>query len=126
MKNGEESIVNIPLSDIHADANWNARSGKWKLGSGFEEESAFGELKDSIRACGVKDPVKIRPTPECARPFALVSGFRRYAASEELALGTIPAVVREMTEAEARLEHTRENTARMKLNPADLAWPSGN
>jgi hypothetical protein len=60
------------------------------LDGGFDEESAFGELKDSVRACGVKDPVKIRPTPEAARPFALVSGFRRYAASEELALGTIP------------------------------------
>ena len=125
MNNGEEAIVSIPLSAIHADPNWNARSGKWKLDSGFDEESAFGELRASIEACGVKDPVKVRPTPGAARPFALVSGFRRYAASEELKLETIPAVVREMTEAEARLENTRENTARAKLNPADLAWAVG-
>src|SRR5258708_531278 len=125
MNNVEEVIANIPLSAIHADPNRNARSGKWKLDSGFDEESAVAGLKDSVRVCGVKDPVKLRPTPDADRPFALVSGFRRYAASEELKLETIPGVVREMTEAEARLENTRENTARTDLKPADLAWAVG-
>ena len=92
MNNSEEVIVNMPLSAIHADPNWNARSGKWKLDSGFDEESAFGELKASIHVCGVKDPVKVRPTPGAALPFALVSGFRRYAASEELKLETLSLI----------------------------------
>jgi ParB family chromosome partitioning protein len=125
MNNDEEVIVNISLSSIRVDAAWNARSGAWKLDSGFDEESAFAELKASIRVCGVKDPVKVRPTPNADRPFALVSGFRRYAASEELERETIPAVVREMTDAEARLENTRENTARSELRAADLAWAVG-
>ena len=99
-----------------------ARSGAWKRDSGFEAESAFEELKESIRACGVKDPVKLRPVADGGRPFALVSGFRRYGACEELGLETIPAVVRAMTDSEARLENARENTARSDLKPPDLAW----
>jgi ParB/RepB/Spo0J family partition protein len=70
----------------------------------------------------VKDPVKLRPVADGERPFALVSGFRRYSACEELGLATTPAVVRAMNDAEARLENTRENTARCDLKPPDLAW----
>ena len=120
--NTNETILNVPLTSIFVDLAWNARSGAWKRDSGFEAESAFEELKDSIRACGVKDPVKLRPVAGGGRPFALVSGFRRYGACEELGLETIPGVVREMTDTEARLENARENTARSDLKPPDLAW----
>lgn len=124
MKNTDtnETILNVPLKSIAVDQAWNARSGAWKLGSGCEEDSEFAELKESIRMCGVKDPVKLRPVANGEQPFVLVSGFRRYAACEELGLETVPAVVRKMTDAEARVENARENTARASLKPADLAW----
>lgn len=121
--NNNETILNVPLTSIAVGLAWNARSGAWKRDSGFEAESAFEELKESILACGVKDPVKLRPLADGGeRPFALVSGFRRYGASEELGLATIPAVVRAMNDAEARIENTHENTARCDLKPPDLAW----
>lgn len=124
MKNNEnnETILNVPLRSIAVDVAWNARSGAWKLDSGWEADSAFAELKESILACGVKDPVKLRPLADGERPFALVSGFRRYGACEELGFETIPAVVRAMTDADARIENARENTARSDLKPPDLAW----
>jgi ParB/RepB/Spo0J family partition protein len=120
--NTNETILNVPLTSIAVDLAWNARSGAWKRDCGFEAESAFEELKESIRACGVKDPVKLRPVVGGKLPFALVSEFRRYGACEELGLATIPAVVRAMTDTEARLENAREKTARSDLKPPDLAW----
>lgn len=106
--NTNETILNVPLSSIAVDLAWNARSGAWKRDSGFESESAFEELKESIRACGVKDPVKLRPVADGERPFALVSGFRRYGACEQLGFERIPAVVRAMTDADADRKRTRE------------------
>jgi len=104
-----ETILNVPLTSVAVDLAWHARSGARKRDSGFEAESAFEELKESIRTCGVKDPVKVRPVAGGERPFALVSGFRRYGACEELGLEAIAALVREMSDTEARLENAREN-----------------
>ena len=54
MATSEEAILNVPLSCIAVDSAWNAHSGAWMLDSGFEQDSAFEELKVSIGACGVK------------------------------------------------------------------------
>jgi ParB/RepB/Spo0J family partition protein len=122
MPNKIETIEHIPLTAITADASWNARSGRWSNDLDYETGDGFEGLKASIAACGVKEPAKIRPIEAGERPYALVSGFRRYAASLQLNLQTIPAVVREMSEAEARLENTRENAVRQELKTPDLAW----
>jgi ParB/RepB/Spo0J family partition protein len=122
MPNKTEIIEHIPLSAIAVDLEWNARSGAWMDYDQSDIGDDFTGLKASIEACGVKEPVKVRPVRGCERPYALVSGFRRYIASLQLELETIPAIVREMTESEARLENTRENAVRQRLNTPDLAW----
>jgi len=122
MQNKIETIEHVSLTAITADAAWNARSGRWTDDVDHETGDGFEGLKASIAACGVKEPVKIRSIEGGERPYALVSGFRRYAASLQLNRETIPAFVREMSEAEARLENTRENAVRQGLKTPDLAW----
>ncbi len=104
-------------------------------------------LADSITDDGQDTPVVLRPNPDhdpknpASPPYDLVCGFRRtkavmMIASRGLAskvdhpIGkypkwsaskpTIRAVVRTMTETEARLANMRENTARDDISGADL------
>ncbi len=125
MQSKTEVIELIPLTAITADLDWNARSGKFTTECDSDTGDGFGGLVASIEACGVKEPVKVRPVKGGERPYALVSGFRRYTASLQLNRETIPAVVREMTETEARLENARENAVRQGLKASDLAWAVG-
>jgi ParB/RepB/Spo0J family partition protein len=120
-----EIIELIPLTSITVDLEWNARSGNLTIDCDPDTGDGFDGLVASIEACGVKEPVKVRPVIDGERPYALVSGFRRYAASLQLKRETVPAVVREMTEAEARLENARENAVRQGLKASDLAWAVG-
>src|SRR5438045_2173980 len=96
-----ESIEHIPMIARGGDLGWKARSGRWVDGTDSDTGDGFDGLKASIEACGVREPVRLRPVEGGERRYALVSGFRRYAASLLLGRETIPAIVREMSEAEA-------------------------
>lgn len=96
----------IPLTQIIADAKkWNTR----REDSGTEE---FKELVASLAAKGQDEPVTIRPKGE---KFELITGFRRYAALMYIAEqskskdATINAIVRDLSDAEARLLNRRES-----------------
>ena len=75
-------------------------------------------LADSIRRHGVLQPVVVRQAGE---RYELVVGERRWRASREAGLATIPAVVADL-EDRARLEVALvENIQRSDLNPIELA-----
>jgi ParB/RepB/Spo0J family partition protein len=120
-----ENIESVLLINIDVDTAWNARSGVWTQGEHWETGSGFATLKASIEADGVKIPIVVRPIAEKPGCFVLVSGFRRYEAARQLGHDAIPAIVREMSDVQARLENIRENTARESLKKADLAWAVG-
>jgi ParB family transcriptional regulator, chromosome partitioning protein len=64
--------------------------------------NAAGELADNIRQHGVLQPILLRPLPEGeAGTFELVAGTRRYRASKLAKCESIPATVRELTDAQA-------------------------
>lgn len=123
-----EKIHILPLAKVKADFEWNARHGIISADSGDEEKNNFSDLMASIESEGQDTAVIVRPVGKSGENFALIAGFRRYAAIEALAkkqnnkAPTIKAVVREMSDLEARSLNIRENAARDDLRGPDLAW----
>ncbi len=84
----------------------------------FDEE-AMAELVHSIREVGLLQPVVVRRTgPE---QFELVMGERRWRASQQAGLTTIPAIVRETDDVDMLRDALLENLHRSQLNPLEEA-----
>lgn len=83
----------------------------------FDEE-ALEELADSIRQDGIHEPVVVRRTGE---EYELVSGERRVRASILADQAAIPAIVRDVTDADMLKLGIIENIQRENLNPIELA-----
>jgi len=83
------------------------------------EVESLEELRDSIRAQGVIQPITVRPGKE-GRYF-LITGERRMRASTMARKATIPAIVRVVSEQQAAELTVIENLQRRDLNCMDLA-----
>jgi ParB family chromosome partitioning protein len=83
------------------------------------EESALAELVASIREVGVLQPVVVREL-EVGR-YQLVMGERRWRASAEAGLDTVPAIVRDTTDDHLLRDALLENLHREQLNPLEEA-----
>lgn len=82
------------------------------------DEEGLAELAQSVRAHGVLQPVLVRPV---AGGYELVAGERRWRAAVLAGLRTIPAIIKDVSEAE-RLELALvENLQREDLNPMEEA-----
>lgn len=93
------------------------------------------ELANSIQASGVHQPVLVRPLPghrqadtfrdrqpgDPLAEFELVAGERRYRASQLAGMETIPAIVRELTDAQVIEIQIIENLQRDGLSPLEEA-----
>jgi ParB family chromosome partitioning protein len=84
----------------------------------FEEE-ALAELVTSIREVGVLQPVVVREL-EPGR-YQLVMGERRWRATREAGLDTVPAIVRDTTDDHLLRDALLENLHRQQLNPLEEA-----
>ena len=84
----------------------------------FEEESLH-ELSASIREHGVLQPILVRPLDEGG--YQLIAGERRWRASKEAGLATIPALVEEIDDDTALEISIIENLQREDLSPLDEA-----
>ena len=85
----------------------------------FAEERLL-ELAESIRTKGVLLPVLVRRSPS-GTGYVLIAGERRWRASQKAGLRELPALVREVTEAEAFELALIENIQREDLNPVEEA-----
>ncbi len=85
----------------------------------FDEE-ALGELADSIRAQGLLQPIIVRPGKEAGR-FTLILGERRLRATHIAGIGTIPAIVKRVSEQQAAEMTIVENLQRQELNCIEQA-----
>ena len=84
----------------------------------FDEE-AMAELVHSIREVGLLQPVVVRRSgPES---YELVMGERRWRATQEAGLETIPAIVRQTDDADMLRDALLENLHRSQLNPLEEA-----
>jgi len=82
------------------------------------DSNALRELAASIRASGVIQPVIVRRQ---GSGFQLVAGERRWRAARQAGLPRIPAIVREVTDAESLELALVENLLREDLNPMEEA-----
>ena len=82
------------------------------------EDTALAELVDSIRASGVIQPIVVRRNGE---GYELIAGERRWRAAKQAGLDRIPAVVREVTDAQSLELALVENLLREDLNPIEAA-----
>lgn len=84
---------------------------------GFDE-AKLTELADSIRQHGVVQPLLVRPRGD---RFELVAGERRWRAAQLAGLTEVPAMVRELGDADALKVALVENLQREDLNPLEEA-----
>jgi ParB family chromosome partitioning protein len=82
------------------------------------DPDAVRELAESIREKGLLQPVILRPVNG---RFEVVAGHRRYLAHRFLGLTEIPAMVREMSDADMTIIRAIENLQRENLNPIEEA-----
>lgn len=89
----------------------------------FNEE-ALAELAASIRSAGVMQPIIVRRVTVAGRAgerFELVAGERRWRAAQLASLAEVPALVRDLTDAESAQWALIENLQREDLGPMEKA-----
>ncbi|SDF43882.1 ParB/RepB/Spo0J family partition protein [Sporolituus thermophilus] len=106
---GDEPVNEIAIKEITPNRFQPRRT--------FDPE-ALEELAQSIRQYGVVQPIVVRKT---MNGYELVAGERRWRASQLAGLKTIPAVVRDYTDAEMTEIALIENLQRQDLNPIEEA-----
>ena len=102
-------IIYIPIENITVNPNQPRKI--------FNPE-ALGELSASIKASGVIQPIVVR---RVNGTHQLIAGERRWRAARQAGLETIPAIVREATDAESLELALVENLLREDLNPMEEA-----
>ena len=88
------------------------------------DADALGELVHSIREVGVLQPIVVRRTATATPTeprYELVMGERRWRASREAGLESIPAIVRETADDDLLRDALLENLHRSQLNPLEEA-----
>ncbi|HEX5379273.1 MAG TPA: ParB/RepB/Spo0J family partition protein [Phenylobacterium sp.] len=105
-------LRDIPIELIHR----NEKQPRWV----FSEEE-IDELAASIREKGVLQPILVRPAPDLEGHFEIVAGERRWRASQKAALHSLPALVRELDDAQVLEIAVIENVQRAALNPIEEA-----
>jgi len=103
----------LPLELIGVQAGFNSR---W-----YFDESGLKGLAHSIKEQGVVQPIAVRPDPEQSGRFLIIAGERRWRASKIAGKQTIPAVIRDVDEHQARLMRATENAQREDISPGEEA-----
>lgn len=83
------------------------------------DEDAMSELVHSIKEIGLLQPVVVRKSGEDT--YELVMGERRWRATQQAGLATIPAIVRETEDTDMLRDALLENLHRSNLNPLEEA-----
>jgi ParB family chromosome partitioning protein len=83
------------------------------------DEDAIRELEHSIREFGLMQPIVVRELT--ADTYELVMGERRWRATQQAGLKTIPAIVRQTADDAMLRDALLENIHRVQLNPLEEA-----
>jgi len=83
------------------------------------DEDAMAELVHSVKEIGLLQPVVVRPVGDGR--YELIMGERRWRATQEAGLDTIPAIVRETGDDALLRDALLENLHRAQLNPLEEA-----
>jgi ParB family chromosome partitioning protein len=104
-----ETLAEIAIDEIEPNPNQPRKSFS---------SVALDELAASIKASGVIQPVIVRRR---GSGYELVAGERRWRAARQAGLTRVPAIVREVTDAESLELALVENLLREDLNPMEEA-----
>ncbi len=115
----ETETQNIEIATVHS---WEIELSKIKPNESqprtlFDDE-AIAELAGSIKRLGVIQPITVR---EVGSHYEIISGERRYRASKEAGLTTIPAYVRKVDDAKLLEMALVENIQREELGALEIA-----
>lgn len=106
-------FVEIPVQDIHPNRKQPRQE--------FDPDD-MAELVHSIKEIGVLQPIVVRPSQEGGpETYELVMGERRWRATQEAGLETIPAIIRETQNEDLLRDALLENLHRSQLNPLEEA-----
>lgn len=78
----------------------------------------LGDLVESINQNGILQPLIVRPRQD---RFEVIAGGRRLRAARQLALTTVPCLVRSASDSETAVLRFEENLKRADLNPVEEA-----
>ena len=107
---GSSTINEIPIEQIEANPNQPRRE--------FDEE-ALQELANSIREIGIIQPITLRQLAE--NKFQIITGERRWRASQLVGLKSIPAYIRTIKDENVMEMALVENIQREDLNAIEIA-----
>jgi ParB family chromosome partitioning protein len=105
----EEKVVQIKINDL--------RPNPYQPRKEFAAD-AIEDLKKSIEEHGVIQPIIIRKS---IKGYEIIAGERRFRASKEAGLTTIPAVIKDFTESQVMEIALIENIQREDLNAMEVA-----
>ena len=105
------TIALVPLDAIEVNP--------WQPRNTFEQE-ALNELAHSISTLGIVQPITIRSIE--GGKYQLISGERRYRASQMIGMKTIPAFIRSSEDTDMLELALVENLHRADLNAIELAF----
>lgn len=105
-----EGSVSVKISEIEPNRDQPRKE--------FDSE-ALSELADSISQHGVLQPLLLRPL--LTGGYRIVAGERRWRAARMAGLTEVPAIIREMSDAEEMLFALIENLQREDLTPLEEA-----
>ena len=108
-ESGSEPEASLPISSIITNPDQPRKSF---------DETQLSELSDSIRQNGILQPILVRKKGD---KYEIVAGERRYQASKLAGLKEIPAIVREIDDAEVFQLALIENLQRSDLTPIEEA-----
>ncbi len=107
------TFADLPLDSIHP----NRKQPRVEF-----NEDELAELVHSIREIGVLQPVVVRPSQEGGEVgYELVMGERRWRASREAGMTSIPAIIRSTLDDDLLRDALLENLHRSALNPLEEA-----
>lgn len=105
----EETVEEIKIADL--------RPNPYQPRKHFDDE-ALAELKESVLQHGILQPLIVRKS---LKGYDIVAGERRFRAAKLAGLDTVPAIVRELSEALMREIALLENLQREDLSPLEEA-----
>jgi ParB family chromosome partitioning protein len=105
----EEKIIQISVTEL--------RPNPYQPRREFTPE-AIEELKQSILEHGVIQPIIVRKS---IRGYEIIAGERRFRASKEAGLKSVPAVIKDLTESQVMEIALIENIQREDLNAIEVA-----
>jgi ParB family chromosome partitioning protein len=85
------------------------------------DEDTLKELAASIKACGILEPLVVRPVAGHEESFEIIAGERRWRAAQIAGLHEVPVIVRNLTDREALEFGIIENVQRQDLSPLEEA-----